>query len=333
MCATMEKNPDNKVIIESVERVLSEISGNGVAITTLHRKDGENSTSFRSEILTVDLNDGSKLKVFLKDFGYSRLPKDGLEQRRERELHVYQDLIGKSNLGTAEFYGSIWDGSTGTYWILLEFVEGEVLRNRKFEDWVKAAGWLGRMQSYFARQGADMQSCGFLIPHDADFFWSRAELAHRSVSQFSLQLAERLSSVLKHYDTVVSLMAGQPRTLVHGSYRPQNILVGMNEGLGRICPVDWELAAYGATLYDFAFLADGFKPPRLEILWEAYLSQLSPDPSHLQDTGEMGFILDCFRLHKVIKSLGDSVTWKFPEETVVKLVSMVEDIGQQLTLR
>src|SRR5437762_11485756 len=40
-----------------------------------------------------------------------------------------------------------------------------------------------------------------------------------------------------------------------------------------ICPVDWELAAIGSSFYDLAFLADGFEPPRLDQVLEAYRAE------------------------------------------------------------
>ena len=326
------RSPDDRVIIKSLEGFLSQMSGRKVTIPTLHRTPGEQSTSFRSEIWYIDLNGGGELKIFLKDFGSSRLPKDGLEQRRERELRVYQDLIRKANLGTAEFYGSIWDESIGRYWLLLEFVEGNTLRDREFDDWVRAVGWLGGMQNYFAQHNHDLETSNFLVTHDSEFFWSKAELASRSVYQTSSSLADRLGLVLKRYSRTVDVMTRQPRTLVHGSYRPQNILVAANEEGVRICPIDWELAGYGAPLYDFAFLADGFKPPEVDRLWDAYLQQFTDTPPPHQDKNEMTYLVDCIRLHKVIKSLSDSLSWKFPEETVAKLVGMVEELGRLLGL-
>ena len=326
------RSPDDRVIIKSLEGFLSQMSGRKVTIPALHRTPGEQSTSFRSEIWYIDLNGGGELKIFLKDFGSSRLPKDGLEQRRERELRVYQDLIRKANLGTAEFYGSIWDESIGRYWLLLEFVEGNTLRDREFDDWVRAVGWLGGMQNYFAQHNHDLETSNFLVTHDSEFFLSKAELASRSVYQTSSSLADRLGPVLKRYSRTVDVMTRQPRTLVHGSYRPQNILVAANEEGVRICPIDWELAGYGAPLYDFAFLADGFKPPEVDRLWDAYLQQFTDTPPPHQDKNEMTYLVDCIRLHKVIKSLSDSLSWKFPEETVAKLVGMVEELGRLLGL-
>ena len=61
-------------------------------------------------------------------------------------------------------------------------------------------------------------------------------------------------------------------TLVHGSYRPQNVLVAQACDPPRICPTDWELAALGRSTYDLAFICDGFRPPRLDaVATDGYL--------------------------------------------------------------
>ena len=43
----------------------------------------------------------------------------------------------------------------------------------------------------------------------------------------------------------------------------------------------------------------------------------------------MSFVVDCFQLHKVLKSLGGARERKFPESKVAKLV----DLGEQLSDR
>src|SRR5262249_42417988 len=148
--------------------------------------------------------------------------------------------------------------------------EGVPLRSCALDCWVAAAGWLGRLQGHFAGQADRLRGCDFLARHDADFFRTRAEQALRDVSQVSRPLVGRLAGVLSRYDRLVDVLAAPPRTLVHGNYRPSNILVAPGPGTGRVCPVDWEQAGWGSPLYDLAYLTDGFEPPELDRLLEAY---------------------------------------------------------------
>src|SRR5215831_7298401 len=94
-------------------------------------------TSFRLEVLTLELGAAGEVKLLLKDFGASRLPKDDLPSRRNRELRVYRDLLAGGGLGTAEYHGAVWDEARGRFWLLLELVDGVELRSLGFEDWVR----------------------------------------------------------------------------------------------------------------------------------------------------------------------------------------------------
>jgi hypothetical protein len=182
-------------------------------------------TSFRLEVLTLELGAAGEVKLLLKDFGASRLPKDDLPSRRNRELRVYRDLLAGGGLGTAEYHGAVWDEARGRFWLLLELVDGVELRSLGFEDWVRSAAWLGRLHGRFARAGEALEASDFLVRHDAGFFHAQAEQASRAAATYPLELREPVLAVTRRYSRAVEVLVGGPRTLVHGSYRPQNILV------------------------------------------------------------------------------------------------------------
>src|SRR5438034_622686 len=110
-------------------------------------------------------------------------------------------------------------------------------------------------------------------------------------------------------------MIEQPATLVHGSFHPNNIIISGS----RVCPVDWELAAIGNRLYDFAFIADGFDEPRLQVMWQAYLAGFGETfrapPLHWPAAS---LVIDCFRIHKLLKHLVECVVWNYPLAAVEK---------------
>jgi hypothetical protein len=323
----MSQQTDEGTLWRSLERVLSDLDSAGAGIVHVRQERAACATSYHASVLTVQFSTGEELKLFLKDFRFSRLPKDDLQRRAERELRVYRDLLAGAGLGTARYCGATSDGAEGRLLLVLEFVDGVRLRSCELEAWVTAARWLGRMQAYFARHPERWQTCDVLLRHDAHFFRARAEGAVRAVSQVAPHLAGRLADVVKNYGRLVAVMTGQPRALVHGSYRPQNLLVGP---AGRVCPVDWELAAVGAPLYDLAFLSDGFRPPERDRLWGAYLEAAGDACRPTRGREEMHYLVDCFRLHKVLKSLGDARDKSFPEPTVAKLVGQAEKLGRPL---
>jgi aminoglycoside phosphotransferase (APT) family kinase protein len=315
---------------QSVEDVLTRVTGDGLPLAAIRRRGFPGSTSYAVEIVTVEFASGDAIEIFLKDFGRSRLPKDAAAERRERELRVYADLLEGEELGTARFYGARWDEAAARFWLMLEFVDGEPLGHCWFEDWVQAAAWLGRLHGRFAAHRDRLGGCGFLVRHDADFFLHEAERAMRAVSSLSEPLARRLSSVLEGYDAIVAVLTRDSDTLVHGSYRPANVLVVKSPEHPRICPTDWELAAFGRSTYDLAFVCSGFRPPRLDALFDAYEREAERSGLPLRDRGELRHEVDCFRLHKTVNSLGHLHRWERPAETAAKVVAIAEDIAGSL---
>lgn len=287
----------------------------------------EKVTSFPAWILTAQLSTGEKSRFYLKDFGHSRLPKDQLPQRRWREVRVYQELLNGDALGTARFIDAIWDPPLERYWLLIEYVEGIELRSLGLAAWLQAATWLGRFHGYYLPAANRLRSCRYLLQHDEDFFWGKATRARKAVAAFPADLAQHLEVALRDYARIIEVMLRQPRTLVHGSYRPQNILLN---GSSRVCPIDWELAGYGTLFYDLAFILDGFRPPELTLMLNAYRQEAAANGVSLPEDDELLLAVSCFRLHKIVKSLGDSVDFNFSQETVIKLLAMVGEVREDI---
>jgi aminoglycoside phosphotransferase (APT) family kinase protein len=327
--STSEHTEDEELRL-SLAHALARAKGSGSPPTAIRRRPFPGSTSYAVEIVSVELASGDAIEIFLKDFGWSKLPKDAAAERRHRERRVYEDLLEGENLGTARFYGARWDEAAARFWLMLEFVDGKPLSHCGFDHWLDAAAWLGRLHGRFAGRRARLRASGFLKRHDADFFSHSAERALRAVSGLSDALARRLARVLEVHDAIVAVMARDPDALVHGSYRPQNVLVVPSSEPPRICPTDWELAAFGRSTYDLAFICDGFRPPRLDALFDAYEREAQGSGLPMRGRNELRHEVDCFRLHKTINSLAHLDQWECPAETAAKVVATAEDIAGTL---
>jgi len=123
------------------------------------------------------------------------------------------------------------------------------------------------------------------------------------------------------------VMTAQPKTLVHGTYRPPQIILDKSREPMRICPVDFEKAAVGASLYDLTFIADGFDTPRLHRLFEAYRTEAQNAGVTVPDNAEMTYIVDCFRLHRIMNWLAVSMARKYEDKIIHKLMGMAEQVG------
>src|SRR5262245_54138349 len=241
MTIRLSQRADEEPLRRCLEGALGAAGGSRPAVAGIERRRSANSSSYASDIVTARLVTGGELRLLLKDFRLSQLPKEAPEGQRDRELRVYRDLLAETGLGTARYCGSVWDRSEGRFWLLLEFVEGVPLKSCPFPCWVAAAAWLGRLHGHFAPLADGLRGEDFLPGLDADFFRSKARLALDAVSRAAPALAGRLADVLAGYGQCVEAMARQPPTLVHGSYKPRHILVGDPLRPLRICPVDWEL--------------------------------------------------------------------------------------------
>jgi Phosphotransferase enzyme family len=317
---------DEDALRRCVERIAAD-GGERPAIARIDRRRSDHSSSYVSDVVTIRLAGGEEFRLFLKDFGSSQFYKEEPRRQRDRELRVYRELLGGAGLGTARYHGSMWGESGGRFWLVLEFVGGTPLAYCEFEYWVAAAGWLGRLHGYFAEHADRLRACDFLLRHDADFFWSKARLALATVSTISPPLADRLANVLSRYEACVEVMVSQPPTLVHGGYKPRHILVDVTSQPPGICPVDWELAATGSSLYDLAFLAYGLDSPHLDRLLDAYRHESLTYDLPLPGREQMRHAMDCFRLHRVLKALGGAQRRELPESTVAKLVESGERLS------
>jgi aminoglycoside phosphotransferase (APT) family kinase protein len=193
--------------------------------------------------------------------------------------------------------------------------------------WVDAARWLGRLQGRFAGSPALAGAMPLLERHDARFFAARAECARRSVSHYPPALAPRLEGILDRYEPSIDLIAGQEQALVHGHFDAANILVGGGETPVRICPVDWELAALGSRFFDLASLCDGFRPPALHRIWDAYAEAAAEGGLATPARDRLRHLVDCFRLFRVIAWLASAAEKRYPPSGVERLLARGESLA------
>jgi aminoglycoside phosphotransferase (APT) family kinase protein len=329
MTAALSTPSEEQVLRECVSRVMKDALGTGAAVADVDRKRSKYSSFYGSDVLTVRLENGAEFPVFLKDFGSHQRVKEGLKGRREREVAVYRDLLAPAGLGTATYYGSHWDESEGRFWLFLEYVPGIPVAHAPFEQWVAAAGWLGRKDAYFARRADTLEAFDGLIRHDAEYFLETARKALETAYQVSADFGQLLEPLVARYPRAVEAMVGsRPRTLVHGTYRPIQIVVDDRSEPPRLCPVDWEKAGIGSCFFDLAFLADGFDPVRLALLFGAYRAEAERGGLRVCGQEEITYLVDCHRLHRIFNWIAVCLERNFPAVKVTKLRGMADQVGR-----
>lgn len=307
----------------TVERCLA------AAITTVRELPAPASTSYALRRFLLDLADGRTLHVFLKDFDISPHPPEMALWRGARERYVYEKILAGRDLGTPALYAVVWDDATDRHWLMLEFVEGRKFQRHPIENLLAAGRWIGRLHRSVAGDEPRLAQPGILLTYDATYFQQIAERAVRAVGARFGSLRPRLEAAVAGYESLIEKICSARPTLVHGSYRPKNILVASSSSAVRLCPADWELAAIGPALHDLAFIADGCDRPSIKLLCEAYLETA---PSHLTGTRTDDMLegIERLRLHKALRSLARSGEWGYPEQTVTAIVAKAEKIRHDL---
>jgi aminoglycoside phosphotransferase (APT) family kinase protein len=303
----------------------------GTPVTALRVLPAPPSTSYALRRLLLDLADGRALDVLLKDFDVSPHAADLAMGRGARERYVYETVLAGRELGTPELYGVVWDKPSGRHWLLLEFVQGRTLRQSPIRDWIAAAGWLGRLHGAVAGWEAELARSGPLASYDDAYFRDTSERALQAVGLRSGSLHHRLAAAVDGYGAMIESFCASRPTLVHGSYRPKNILVDTRAAPVRICPIDWELAAVGPPLHDLACMANEVgRRPTIARFCEAYAKEADAFGLAVTASDELLAELDRLRLHRVLRSLARSAEWAYPDSAVIRLVAQAETIRRDL---
>jgi aminoglycoside phosphotransferase (APT) family kinase protein len=305
-------------------REAAPVAGRAPAIAAVERSAPPRRGSYRVELLTVRFADGTQERLFLKDFGACKHAKPEMPARRRRELRVYRDLLAGADLGTAAYRGCVWDEQRGRWWLLLACVDGRRLGHLALAHWLDAARWLGRMQASFARR--DLTADDFLVAHDAAFFTSTAEHARAAVAARSPRLAARLAAPLRDHGVLADELAAGPLTLVHGCYRPYNLLVREDGG---ICPTDWEESARGSASFDLAYLCDGFDAERLGALLDGYDEARAAGGLPVEDRASALRRLRLCAIHRNLKTLTKAAGPGFTQRGAEGLVARTRALARE----
>lgn len=302
-----------------------------MSVARVERQPCGAASSYDAYVVSAALTDGRKLRLFLKDYGASRRPRRDGRARRERELGVYRELLPGAGLGTARHLGQVWDEDRDRHWLLLELVEGPLVRDLELEHWVSAPlEWLGRLHGRFAGAWKESPPPAFLERHDERFFIAKVERASTAVAARAPQLAGRMARVRERLEALLPVLTAPPSTLLHGAFLPANLIAAPGEP-PRLCAVDWEMAAWGAPAYDLAFYCDGFGGPTLDRMLSAYrrgaeAAGLAPPADE-----DLRRQIDCFRLHRVADWLATAIEKRYPEDAIEQLVhrgEMLSDLAE-----
>jgi hypothetical protein len=319
-------SPDDTALRRTVGELLSEAHGCPARVVSLSRRPSQFATLSPAEVLTVSLNDGRTLDLFLKRACLTQADHPD-KQCASREARVYETLLRDEGLPVVRCYGWRGDVAGTRRELLLEYIDAWSLRYHALEHWFTAARRLAGLHGHFAEQPDRLAASGFLLRFNAEYFRAWAQRAVAAVAEVSRPLSRRLMPIVEGNDRPVRLLASAPRTLVHNDLSPQNVLADPSVDPARVALVDWELGGVGCGLLDLAHLMYGLAVDDVRRMCDAYREAwpaAAGPPSAFDD------VLAACQLQKVLYRLARWNAWRVPVAQVAKWVGEAERLTARL---
>jgi thiamine kinase-like enzyme len=296
-------------------------------------------TSFDLVDIVVELENGTVLRILLKDLGKENLHETARRVKPAflynplREIETYQKILAPNRLGTAYFYGAVVSPNEDRYWLLLEKVAGLRLSQvNDYSDWLNAARWLAQLHSRFTKARGTLNRLSSLLHYDASFY----QLWLQRIEEFqSIPLRRSVwNALVDNYERAIERLIRLPSTFIHGEFYASNILVREASDGFRICPVDWETAAVGPGLVDLAALTSGaWSVHERTGMAAAYLEALFPESTPEFSLDDLLLALDDCRLHLAVRWLGWAADWSPPRENAHDWLAEALDLSEKMTMR
>ena len=286
------------------------------------------SSWYRTEAITIEFDSGEQLNCFVKDFGSYAREKNQMEARRERERFFYKHTFRNGEHGLPAYVADIW--SDDVTWLVLEFVDAVPLAWCDLEIWYDAASWLGRWQTAVVDRLPTLRSSGHFIDRGPSYFSDVARGAQAGAEQLGDDVAQQVDAALPAYLAGTEALMQQPQTLVHGAFRPNQILVDTKEAPARICPTDWEIAAIGSCLYDLAALADGFGGTALETFMARFLSEATWLDDDSPTVTDLRLALRTCSTHRTLKWVAQAESRNFSSAQIRELAASLIEPAKEL---
>jgi hypothetical protein len=295
----------------AIEAVLTGWRGTPVQVSHLRREESSFATRAPVEVVSVRLDRGERVSLFVKRGGGDEHPD---KARPDREVEVYRRLLDNPDLPVARCYGACVEPGAGRHELFLELLDGWDLRYHGLDRWALAVQELARLHSWFASRRDGLSQCDALLRLDVGYFDTWAARAAAAVLARSSELSSHLAPVLAGYDEVSRLLSQQPPTLVHNDLSPKNVVVGRSPDSPRVYLVDWETAGVGCGLLDLVHLTYGLAPEddrRLRASYFGALEGVAPASG-----GERQRLLAACDLHKTLFRLAHAGRWEVEPEVM-----------------
>jgi len=178
------------------------------------------------------------------------------------ERVVYEQILRDLPVSSPRYYGFV-QGDSNCDWLFLEYVEGEPYSRQRADHSILAGRWLGLLHTLGARVAAaerlPVRGPAYYLGH----LRTTCEKLHRNLKRLHLP-AQELATVKgvisqcnfleSHWDQVERWCDRMPSTLLHGDFKPRNVIIRTINDLPAVLPFDWEVSGWGVPAEDLAYV-------------------------------------------------------------------------------
>lgn len=276
--------------------------------TVTSRRGLVRASTHRAELLTCQLEEET-FEVLCK------MEKRNPEQadRRHRahghrggvpyEAAVYAEILADCRAATPRYFGYSVDKTWAK--LYLEFISGGT-RLSECVDWYEgleqAASWLAAFHDEMAVSD-ETRFPRWLTRYDHAYYKAWVCRASNYVPE-NVRRKPWFEAFVLRSDHWIDRLCGGPKSLVHGEFYPENLLV-TPEGL---ITVDWESAALAHPCIDVVALLDGLSPESAADAQQRYVSHRGIEAESF--AAEVA----AARIYLLVRWLGDRMEWSTDPE-------------------
>ena len=185
--------------------------------------------------------------------------------RREVAAHerfVYEKILRSLPVTSPQYYGFV-EGDGDYDWLFLEYVEGERYSRERQDHSVLAGSWLGLLHTSGEHTAAAIRLPDLGAQHYLALLRSARAKFCRNLELLNLpreELAVVNAVILQcnflesHWDRIEQWCGRMPRTLVHGDFKPRNVVIRTATDGTDLLAFDWEASGRGVPAEDLAYV-------------------------------------------------------------------------------
>jgi aminoglycoside phosphotransferase (APT) family kinase protein len=232
------------------------------SIQIISREHSIRSSTFPAEIIRCSI-DSTELLLLCKYLNGKSHNNFGHRGAIEYEAKIYSDLLSKISLPVAKYYGTC-KLKNHDLWMVIEFLDtAELLwRSEEESQMERSVEWIANFHKLFENFEPD-----YITKYSARYYLVWPDKVDEIVASNGNKYPW-LINVTNYFRNNISILTEAPKTIIHGEYYPNNILIHK----GQIKPIDWESVAIAPGELDLAAAIDGHTDEMKKTGVEAYIT-------------------------------------------------------------